>query len=116
MTECISNPEFGCACVDQDPVVCFYIRYHKNPLELTKEDICECECHANFDPLDEDEQDRDERLADYDMMKEMQKADHEIEMKCQRAEIEAIEREKDERQKYCDKSDGWKQEDGNSDD
>jgi hypothetical protein len=78
-----------CACVHQDPVVCFYIRYHKNPLELTKEDICECPCHDDFDPTDEyddgniidsniflTEEDRDEFKADYDMWKEMQKASH----------------------------------------
>ncbi|MFA5300244.1 MAG: hypothetical protein WC389_18810 [Lutibacter sp.] len=54
MAKCISNPEFGCACVDRDPVVCFYLRYHKNPLELNKEDVCECECHDGYrDKFDE---------------------------------------------------------------
>jgi hypothetical protein len=47
--------EFTCACVDRDPMVCFYLRYKKNPLELTKEDICECDCHDGYDSLGEDE-------------------------------------------------------------
>jgi hypothetical protein len=119
MTECISNPEFGCACVDQDPIVCFYLRYNKNPLELTKGDVCECSCHDNFDPQVEDEQDKSELEADYDMMKEMQKSDHELEMLRQRDDIELMEREKDAcdrerelRQQYPHKY----QDDGDSDD
>jgi len=51
--------QFKCACVDYDPVVCFYLRYNKNPLELSKEDVCECECHANYEPDNEDVDERD---------------------------------------------------------
>ena len=125
MTELLTSQlEFGCACVHYDPVVCFYIRYHKNPLELTKEDVCECECHADFDPTDYNDngdvmdskrfltdEDKDEFEADYDMMKEMERADHEFEMERQRADIDAIERERDE----MIKRNKWEQEDGDYD-
>jgi hypothetical protein len=91
-----TQEQFKCACVDQDPTTCYYLRYNIHPLELTQYNVCECPCHDGFDPLDEDEQDRDERLADYEMMQEMQKADHELEMQRQRDEIEAIEKSRDE--------------------
>jgi hypothetical protein len=56
--------EFGCACVDQDPRVCFYIRYHKNPLELTNEDICDCECHEKYDTNDNCDYENEEVSTD----------------------------------------------------
>lgn len=70
-----TQEQFKCACLDSDPIVCFYLRYNKNPLELDKSDICECPCHNNYDPLDYDEDEAEER-NDYELMKQL--ADNEV--------------------------------------
>jgi hypothetical protein len=38
-----------CACLNNNPVTCFRLRYNLNPLEMTSEDVCECSCHDEFD-------------------------------------------------------------------
>ena len=87
-----TQEQFKCACVDYDPVVCFQLRYNKNPLEMDKDDVCECECHDGFDPLDyEDEL---ERQSDYDLMKQL--ADNEV----QAREHDAWERQKELEREY----------------
>lgn len=62
---------------------------------MDKDDVCECECHDGYDPLDyEDEL---ERQSDYDLMKQL--ADNEVRAR----EKDACDRERELRQQYTTK-------------